>query len=698
MRILPPQYHCLVWAFREGSELLWFWLPTLIALYPFYCYLDYRLSRRITSLHVEGKGCTDRKNENTTDLCIDVPAQALQIPNHSVRQTVATQIEDIAQIHAHTAPMDEAVAQVTKVKGELSKAGERHVTNEETMARLENRMHNMESLFQGQLPTSLCKTIANFVSLTTRAAIERVNQEMLNKVALSTTNSDKDLMLELQDQAKDHGAALVSLFGLRAEVQRLRTETKQHIDRLESTVSQQAETIVTLTSTIHTLTIANTATQEHLCRLQTVVDNQATQLQSLSKISANVNELEAKFKTFTEPNGQSKAIISTLSVIQDKLREHDTELESARTNIDMLFTTNEDFENRIGKIEDDGTGVSSTHSTTSDLEVKTGNIETALAELTNKSDQFGMLDDRLKVLEAVPPPPSTLRKQLKNLGSGIDDLAARMDNCENGVTELRMNIHRSEDAIDDIKRTVKESEDTANDIQNKVKQLEDNQVEDMKFMRELNGDLKKVDEKVDNESKDVDTLFDRVEKCEGDIEALWSDDSSAPVVEANNSEATVAVANEAPPEDLQEPSSTPDTSAQESANASTTAASGSLEHTGVAEGFQAPPSGTIELLRTTSAAEAPSRDEEMGNVDPDPANPPLMDDEFDEEMLAGTERSESGSDDDVEMGSDVDAEGAIDDEYFPVGAEQRSPKGERLGAGGEDEECKSLQHEVRCFT
>ena len=203
---------------------------------------------------------------------------------------------------------------------------------------------------------------------------------------------------------------------------------------------------------------------------------------------------------------------------------------------------------------------------------------------------------------------------------------------------------------------------------------------------------------MDNESKDVDTLFDRVEKCESDIEALWSDDSSAPVVEANNSEATVAVANEAPPEDLQEPSSTPDTSAQESANASTTAASGSLEHTGVAEGFQAPPSGTIELLRTTSAAEAPSRDEEMGNVDPDPANPPLMNDEFDEEMLAGTERSESGSDDDVEMGSDVDAEGATDDEYFPVGAEQRSPEGERLGAGGEDEECNSLQHEVRCFT
>ncbi|KAH6622216.1 hypothetical protein C7974DRAFT_473564 [Boeremia exigua] len=73
----------------------------------------------------------------------------------------------------------------------------------------------------------------------------------------------------------------------------------------------------------------------------------------------------------------------------------------------------------------------------------------------------------------------------------------------------------------------------------------------------------------------------------------------------------------------------------------------------------APPSPTLDLLHGPTVTESPSREETMEDAFLNPENPPEMDENFDEALLAGDERPEE----EWEMGSDVDAEGETDDEY-----------------------------------
>ncbi|KAJ4341553.1 hypothetical protein N0V95_007171 [Ascochyta clinopodiicola] len=449
-KLLPPQYQWLVWWFYYSSELFWSMLPSLLVLSLFW--------------FIKGRFLIQDSGAFLT--------QALQSPDHPLHGLIETKITKATQIDEQSATIDlmrderisefykgkaedlarTAMAKATEYyKNQLASAEKRNVADEEKVKFIEDRLNAVQQQLQGELPQALYKKIASIINSTAKTTIEKADQERFRKLALTTSNTDHELLQELCNKVLCHDESLRGLSGLPAEVNELKVGTKQQMDGLRSAISEQDESIDT----------------EVLSKLQDKIDDHDTQFHSFAKVSSDLKKLETVVRTFAEPLRQLKDVVSTVQAMESSFQKHDiqtTETSGASTSIKTLIKQHEKLAQRIQEVEKDVSREVSDHELILTLQSQMEKFEAPLVELSGVPSQVSMLDERTKSVEDKVAHQEELSNQLKATATDVDNLTTRSKASDDTLDELHTNVSKSAGDIESINGDTKDIQGQAHDV------------------------------------------------------------------------------------------------------------------------------------------------------------------------------------------------------------------------------------------
>ena len=589
------------------------------------------------------------------------------------------------------------------------------------------------------ITTALCAELPAVVRPLAENIVREADEARILYLSRTTSNND-DLLLELEKKVRRRDIRIKELIKTTNMNARIVNATNQRVDRLESTISKQDETMTKFTSTHDAPTPAVTASK-HLSELQSKVDNHDERFRTLNKLSADVEAyqtdikvlqaditaLEAIPRTSTEPTGQMEALQSTVSEIQNELNKHETDIETMQTSIDVLTDAKVSFEEHIER------------------------FETSVDEPKDVSRDFIALEHRIGILEEDVGRQEKQLGRLRDMSLNVKELKQGMDTFHGIVPEMRLKLDK---AVADITACGGEVDQLRVDVDQVIANFEVHRG----TLKLLQDDVDKQHNWAINDGEDIGKLFGRMCQCEvqcgirepeGEADAADADETSDPGVispkfpplDASaagsedlqatslvNEESAEGVASTSRPSPRDEPApaagteclqslasiaasaaptpivapvivqgsgfntsallgqpfdfsvpasvqndgapaSRPDLFGQVVPSPSSNTLSASFSFNSaplkVSLGTSKPPSrpsiSTPEPVRVLAAltpVAAPSVDVEMEGTDPDPNNPPEMDEEFEAELLAGEERLD---DEDDEL-TDRDADGETDDE------------------------------------
>lgn len=364
LTLLHPDNRWMVLLFHICNEVFWFGVPALLVFYIL-CYL---------------KGCVLFHNTQgekhefwpfglAINQHADLLNHALEDPGHIIHQAIEKRVSETVQAGKQDA-IEACIVQSTKLsQDEIFRIEQKHtsliedlfiaqerntllqeslVNAEDRVASLEGQMQEFRLQLRGELSEAHSKLITKYVSSIATKIITDADQDRFRKLALTTTNPDHELLKRLHEKFIEG-----NLDGLPSKVSELRDEMRQQKERFRSVINKQGEAIIEITSTYRTPTVIGTEAED-LSKLKDRVDSHDTQLQGLIKISADVNEVDAQLKTFTELHTQPKATTDALSMMQIKLKEHDIQFEKLggiENAVDTLGTQHEQHKGKTERIE-----------------------------------------------------------------------------------------------------------------------------------------------------------------------------------------------------------------------------------------------------------------------------------------------------------------------------------------------------------
>ncbi|XPS76338.1 hypothetical protein M3J09_008391 [Ascochyta lentis] len=434
---------------------------------------------RLLIQNSEGEKLDGCESEFATNQHVDILVQALRNPDHPVHQLIEMEIAKANHTNEQSAVMDlvndeiatinefykakavdfarTAMAKATAYYiGKLADAERNNATTERTVTSIENRLHAIQQQVQGEIPKALCRKIAGIISSTAKTTIEKADQDRFRKLALISSDSDHDLLQDLNNRVVNYDASFQSLVGLPAKISEWKAGIKKQLEDVKSAVSEQDEIIAKFINTYKTPTVLDTDA-EALLALQKSIHNHDTQLQSFIKTSADLDELKVEVRTFAESFRRLSATASTVSAMERSLRDHDiqiTKLGDATTSMAALMEQREQLEKKTEKVKKDISGEASKAEVAQALQGSIEKIETSLAELQSIPSQVEVLGDRTKALGDELFDQKELFKQLKNIPSDMDVLTKQSDAYEDTLTRLHIVVNELANDIDSIKSDI----------------------------------------------------------------------------------------------------------------------------------------------------------------------------------------------------------------------------------------------------
>ncbi|KAL1608677.1 hypothetical protein SLS59_001867 [Nothophoma quercina] len=590
-------------------------------------------------------------------------------------------------------------AQATNIASERNVAYLRH--------QLSNELEHMRSLITAALraqPPAVVRALAENI-------VREADEARVLYLSRTTSNND-DLLIELEKKVHRRDIRIKELIETTNANARILNGTNQRVNRLESTISKQDETMTKFTNTHDAPTPAVTGFK-HLSELQSKVDNHDERFRTLNKLSADVEAfqtdikvlqadikalqadikaLQAILKTSTEPSGQMEALRSTVSEIQYELNKHETDIETMRTSIDVLTDAKISFEDRIERTE---TSVDKPKDVSRDLIALDQRIDTLQEDSSQQEKQLGRLQDMFLNVKKLKQGMDSFYDIVPDMRLKLDKAVAGITACGGKVDQLRADVDQVIDFFEMHRGTLKSLQD----------------------------DVDKQHNWAINDGEDIGKLFGRMCQCEvqcgirkpgGKADAAGADeisdpgviihkfpplDASAAGTECLQSLASIA-ASAAPtpivapvivqgsgfntsallgqPFDISVPASLQDDGAPASRpnlfgqvipsppskilpDSFSSNSAPLQKFLGTSRPLSRPSTSTpgpIGVLTALTPIADASVDVEMEGTDPDPNNPPEMDEEFEAELLAGEERLD---DEDEEL-TDRDGDGETDDE------------------------------------
>ncbi|KAF2992918.1 hypothetical protein E8E13_000348 [Curvularia kusanoi] len=295
------------------------------------------------------------------------------------------------------------------------------------------QMSDMSALVQGQFPTSMRDAITKVVTTQFNAMVAKFKEEILNKVIMGSKCTEENAVRALQSKVNDHDK---DIDGITATLERIAESDKaprddtDKFDRLEALVTQQGDTITSLSNPIDSLTVTNSIATSSLSKLQIALDGQAAQLEELPKLAADLAACRAELTTTQE----------TASALDTKVNELTSKLDAENGRVNDIWQACGVFRHKIDQIEGylqhHGASVSQDRLKKIEAalpkEERLKKIEAALPQLTKLSQ----LDGRLTVVELKPDASVALLPKLATFESKIHNLGTKVDACEAGVAQL----------------------------------------------------------------------------------------------------------------------------------------------------------------------------------------------------------------------------------------------------------------------